>query len=229
MSGESSGPDKEKVESPPKHGTPNQKGGNNMPSVPVGNERPEHEPATGNGQKHPCCNWQIWREGIFKLLEAAAFIAIIFTFWEMRETRIEDERAFVFATGAIRQSETVTASTNIVTLTFSVEIKNSGKTPAFNFRSVIGSNNQTNDIPQIDTYDTNDFMVLAPGAPADAILKVNVKVGEPLWIYGINRYDDIFGNHHWSTYCWQVGEDFRTFYGTPYHNSSDDVKTNPNR
>lgn len=137
---------------------------------------------------------------------------------------ILDQRAFVFATGVTRQSLRGTTSTNY--LIFNVEVKNSGKTPAFNFRITTGFDNQTSDFYKIDTMDTNDFMVLAPNAFTIVPLEAVVKNGEPLWIGGTIRYDDIFRHHHWSTFCWKVGDNFQEFYGTSFHNSSDDIETN---
>ena len=203
----------------------------NPPHIPPAEHRPENQ----NPSQETWKELAIWKkfERVFKVLEAvgiAAGIAVLLVlvgqYEEMKTSRMEDERAWVFTRGIARESfNGIQQESN--SATFKIEIKNSGKTPALNFRSVIGYDNQTNDIGKIDTLDTNDFMVLPPDVSVYEFLPVSVKKGDSLWVVGINRYDDIFGKHHWSTFCWKVeGDKFDIFAGTPFHNTCDDALTN---
>src|ERR1039457_6666466 len=94
MSGDLPGPDQEKVKPKAKQDGADAKGGEQLPSIAPSGERTEQESKTNS---HKACkhNWTKWVEIVFKAVEVAAFIAIIFTFLEMRQTRIQDERAWV--------------------------------------------------------------------------------------------------------------------------------------
>ena len=202
---------------------PKSKNPPNTPHIPPA----EHRPENPNPSQETWKELTIWKkfERVFKVLEAVGIasgfvvlLVLVGQYEEMKTSRMEDERAWVFTRGIARESFSgVQQESN--SATFKIEIKNSGKTPALNFRSVIGYDNQTNDIGKIDTLDTNDFMVLPPDASVYEFLPVSVKKGDSLWVVGINRYDDIFGKQHWSTFCWKVeGDRFDIFAGTPFHN-----------
>jgi len=174
----------------------------------------------------PVHGWIKYFVEIFGII--GGLIGLLFLILQYLETHkdfIADQRAWIFTTEI--KADTNNNNGNSA---FRIEIKNSGKTPALNFRTAVGYADDIKDVPKIDVLDTNDFSVLAPDAIIITILPINnkeieaVKHGASLWVCGINRYDDVFGSHHWSTFCWKVGTDLTTFYGTPVHNSCDDAK-----
>jgi len=174
-----------------------------------------------------------WLGIFFKFFEVAAFIAIILTFWEMRETRIYDERAWV---SFIQFKPTVDESNGTsVDWFFTANLKNTGKTPAIRVQAVC---KWTQDSNQIKIYDSIPYPpinsgLMAPDTiansstdkiPMSVINAANNSI--PFYCYGTVWYDDIFGNHHWSQFC-------QKFYGTPanwsssvpaFHNSCDDAE-----
>jgi hypothetical protein len=44
-----------------------------------------------------------------------------------------------------------------------------------------------------------------------------------IYAYGIIRYDDIFGGHHWITYCSQLSDDRSAYTFCAQHNDTDDT------
>lgn len=119
------GPSTEKMEPPTEKETPKHKNGKNKPSVFAGKEGPGNASDPNNRPKDPSHNWKERLETGFKILEALAFVAIILTFWEMRNTQIEDERAWIGISGAGLLNA---YSADHIGLYF--DIVNTGKTPA---------------------------------------------------------------------------------------------------
>lgn len=145
---------------------------------------------------------------------------------EMQRSRILDERAWV-APFQMSFEHSVT-DTNYFFL--KLEFKNTGKTPALKVSEVHGFTIGFNNVPTNDPTATTNSMMLAP----DSITFIRsqpifykelegfIAADAPVCIYGKISYDDIFGNHHWTQFCWSF-EDGRNFRPSPVHNSTDDA------
>jgi hypothetical protein len=164
---------------------------------------------------------------------------------EMQQARIMDERAWV----AVRQG--VIRGSFLPNITFEVVFRNTGKTPAVNVTAYMNQSIFTNSIPQTDqpTSPTNTLGgvqfsgLLAPDA--DGSISVSsffisfsdpnqqaISSGKkPYYVYGTIWYDDIFGKHHWSQFCYEIrltpDADYPAqFLPINIHNSCDDAQTN---
>jgi len=173
---------------------------------------------------------------------AAITIAAV-AVWQMQQTnealaiqrsQIDlDERAWV----TVDKVEALPGSTNI----FLITIKNTGKTPAINtvlWRSIILTNkdavftcplNPTNMPPKFiilgpDSTSTGDTSSM-PVSNADWRHVYYTNPTDHLYLYGIIKYDDIFGRHHWTRFCFDVVGGLTDFQGTPFGNSCDDMQT----
>src|ERR1035438_2694118 len=81
---------------PTEKSAPNQEGEKEVPNLaPVPMKAPADTEKRECEQSRSCHKLKDWIEWGFKILEAIAFVAIIFTFLEMRRTRMDDERAWV--------------------------------------------------------------------------------------------------------------------------------------
>lgn len=107
--------------------------------------------------------------------------------------------------------------------------KNNGKTPARHVHEAIGFTMNTNHIPRMDSADiVTSQEVVAPGEIGESKIDIGyvwqmmaVK-GERGYFFGTIWYDDIFGKHHWTQYCYIVGPDIPGFKAAPFHNGTDD-------
>jgi hypothetical protein len=118
--------------------------------------------------------------------------------------------------------------TNNSAISFTVNFKNTGETPAINVKIVFLQS------PEITT---NEWLNLPPPTPRGFVppqgiysltsptfgqeLVKYMQSGEPYYLYGEIWYDDIFGRHHWSQFCYMTTGRFDVIEG-PYHNSCDD-------
>ncbi len=108
-----------------------------------------------------------------------------------------------------------------------VHVINTGKTPAFNVSNVVTCAGPlklySNIISKPDDLPQRGSGMIPPGQ--DSILHtspIDRTLIEDCFVKGTVWYDDIFGKHHWSQFCY-----FTTngqFAATPDHNTSDDAK-----
>ena len=156
--------------------------------------------------------------------------------YEVHQTRLTDERAWVLVTGDITQQ----ISDNKDSFVLLAEYKNTGKTPALNVECVISATNDKSGIPKEDPYPSlpEHQGICAPGqvqhiisATIPSQLMIDVANGRPFYLWGTIWYDDIFGKHHWSQFCFlvkrgQININLLQFNATQFHNSCDDAEAN---
>lgn len=153
---------------------------------------------------------------------------------EMHQSRIDEERAWVFQFQIngepFPQNPSLTA--------FRVSYKNTGKTPAIAVHACIGLGYSLVSVTQVESEDlqTNSIhqdLVLAPDAVASVVTDgsqmiqkaiENIPNGTPLYVFGIIIYDDVFGRQHWTRFCYLVDVDWKSFRPTPGYNSCDDIE-----
>jgi hypothetical protein len=121
-------------------------------------------------------------------------------------------------------------------LTVAIILKNSGQTPAFNIAETsavrIIRKEEMQSIANPDTLRVNKSYqgILGPGIEFSMWRKPDTPpfshaglspTDYRLFVYGKFEYDDIFGTHHWTTFCyhyqWWIGE----FYPEPNKNNAD--------
>ncbi len=149
---------------------------------------------------------------------------------EMRETRREDERAWVFSTGLDIKTNSYGERYYVI------NFKNSGRTPAINAAIFVTQWKDSSQIPIQDSlpvYIPRGIMI-GPNEDAgltggeigltDESAKI-VKEGYSYYLAGTVWYDDVFGHHHWSQFCYQIIP-YNRIFGWPQHNSCDDAETN---
>ena len=162
--------------------------------------------------------WKETYEFLGILAGLAVLIVLVCQYEEMRQTRILDERAWV----AVREIVIPPQSGIFPNTIFKAVFKNTGKTPAINVSAWMNQSSSTNSIPEKDQpmNPTNTLVVpqfsglLAPDSEGSIsvsswlldfdttqAIKNDTK---PYYVYCTIRYDDIFGNHHWSQFCYQI-------------------------
>ncbi|MGC9944016.1 MAG: hypothetical protein ABSE48_19490 [Verrucomicrobiota bacterium] len=143
---------------------------------------------------------------------------------EMKHAAELDERAWV-------GPYSTEVKTNEIGKYFSIKFRNLGKTPALKCTTwldnsnlpdgTVFTSNATNEC--FTTIFPNGDHTLDTGAQAlnagfIECLRTN---GIHEYVYGVVKYDDIFGIHHWTTFCWDMN-DLNSFNGTLAGNSCDD-------
>ncbi len=116
-----------------------------------------------------------------------------------------------------------------------IGLQNTGRTPAINtysiaYADIIG----LNDTPDFSKEMArkggpvvpNQVCRLMPkannGTPLDVIDLMKLRDGtKRLFIHGIFKYDDIFGYHHWITFCYFINSDMITYTTYKEHNEID--------
>lgn len=154
---------------------------------------------------------------------------------EAREAARLDQRAWIVCTQVLGVAE------ENKSLSVEMVLKNVGKTPAKNLKIVAGwqwSAVQAGlDFSDVDneTDPTGSAAVIAPGAEYSAWTPVmNQKPftsddigqirsqGMTLFVYGKITYDDVLGCSHWSTFCYRLAPNCKTFVIDQRHNDVDD-------
>jgi hypothetical protein len=183
---------------------------------------------------------KFWFE-IFGLVAGLIVAYLIFLqFKEMQQTRILDERAWV----AVREGVVGYTDESSHLTDFKFIFKNTGKTPAINVSVWFNQTVFLDTIPKIDkriippipfgSLGSYQFSgLLAPDAegsistsnePLGSSSVQNINSGMPYYIYGTIWYDDIFGKHHWSQFCYQIIlSPHAGFLPIGNHNSCDDA------
>jgi hypothetical protein len=150
---------------------------------------------------------------------------------EMREGRILDERAWVTAFH-IASYPSERGSNWIY---FGVDFKNTGRTPAANATIWFGEfsiDQLPKEFPPTNAHE--ETSLIAPGATLSMDTRYlplfkegeAIENGHKLFLMGVVKYDDIFGKHHWSKSCWNVGSDLKRFESITISNSCDDIRHN---
>gem|GEM_PF-6633587 len=195
--------------------------------------------------------WYKTKEGwdfvMRRLVEVFTIGAVIIYFYQMQANRRQaeaaehqlremvsenllSERAWVNVT-EVKDDFT----NNIATARIIVFYKNTGKTPALHVHGTMG----VTIFPDIlrkrktdlfDTPHTDD--TLAPEGVDNSsfpIAKIQqfwaeeIAKGIPFYVYGTVWYDDIFGLHHWTQFCFVAGGGTHGFQATDFHNESDEA------
>jgi len=113
---------------------------------------------------------------------------------------------------------------------FKVLFKNTGKTPALNVTAWINRTDRLDQITSIDPYSLEPgFILIQEGvgntstsdSPIEARDVEAIKHGLQIYVYGTIRYQDIFGEGHWTQFCYFVGPDLKAFGACKTHNSCD--------
>jgi hypothetical protein len=120
---------------------------------------------------------------------------------------------------------------------FVISYKNTGKTPALYvtgqtlWATNISEIHKTDEFPK--SLETSGLFAPESTNHSDSTLIhesiiQEIKTGSVFYVYGTVWYDDIFGRHHWSQYCFRVFVigNFFQFKTTNFHNSCDDAETN---
>lgn|SRR5665213_1382385 len=148
---------------------------------------------------------------------------------ETKQARILDERAWISISNMTNLLPEANA-TNVIQASFN----NTGKTPAIKVEAVMDWTTDMKTIPKEDGIPNPRIVsgLYQPGGvqfartkPIPASVFQSVKIGGPLYIFGTVWYDDIFGKHHWSQFCYLISPDL-TLSAASFHNSCDDVETN---
>lgn len=152
---------------------------------------------------------------------------------EMQRERILDQRAWVAPFEMITESEdSIVTNSTVIFLKF----RNTGKTPALNVSEVHHSSMNLNDIPTNKPVIPPATFLLAPDGvfwikterfPNQLIAAIKNGWAQPMYVYGEITYDDIFGNHHWTEFCWGV-ESGLNFRPASVHNSCDGANDDKN-
>jgi hypothetical protein len=199
-------PDKEELKAKPEQNTSGAEGRENKPCCSSGGKIPEHE---GKSCKHneSESGWSKGGEMLFKVVELAAFIAVLLTFLEMRKTRIDDERAWINIA-----NPTFGSAFTATNLELAVQLRNSGKTPALINSITIDvwdSNlafTQTNFVHKFNIgtaivapNDSSPCVATTVADDATFHLMINNKIYR-IWCYTV-VYADIFGHTHHTRTC----------------------------
>lgn len=155
-----------------------------------------------------------------------------------------EERAWVVTTDHIAQYAVPPGGGEAVDVYFDIYFKNTGKTPGINVVTVIGQYGDTNHIPETDPYpnpvyhsetlgpDVGGILTgtIFPPAYPEGNLKA-IKNKKPYFLAGTIWYDDIFGKHHWSQFCYQADFELTgmNLLPMPVHFSCDDAERRGNK
>jgi hypothetical protein len=210
-------------------------GSDEVPDPGQGTIRPhkeEHQPYYGWNLRYTT-PYQKANIAIMLLICAVTAIYAYFSYlqWVVLHNSMKlDQRAWVGVSG-------VTANVkNDEPATFSIKIKNTGKTPANNVTGICRfeivpqngfpdftklrslSGETKNIIPPLHdvtlTFDTG-FCITN-----DVINQVTNGMMQT-YIYGVIRYHDIFGYRHWTTFCYYFSPDMTKYYPYKEHNDID--------
>jgi hypothetical protein len=156
---------------------------------------------------------------------------------EMKRTRILDERAWVGAFHVIVEN----GSKEPTDSQFRVEFQNTGKTPALKVSAHVLASNVVfvnwelidREHAQMQTNWLANSGLLAPNAigsvttdEIDMATEKAIEKGMPYYVYGKIWYDDVFGEHHWSEFCYLITlPNFSALPVSP-HNTCDGPQTN---
>ena len=128
---------------------------------------------------------------------------------EIRKDRTLDQRAWVAPFEMEAEAGTIQTNTTFFILKF----KNTGKTPALRFSEAHHYAYGVNSVPTNDPDIPPASLMIAPDGVCwirvgpispEEIAAIKSGYTVPLCVFGKFTYDDIFGNHHWTRFCWGV-------------------------
>ena len=151
---------------------------------------------------------------------------------EMQTNRNLDERAWLFVYEITNAPIEDSPSNGVFFVTF----KNYGRTPAFHVHGSIAFTMDATAIPKLDFFTTpHTDMTVAPDGTSSSGIPMNavnaafplaiqaMENGKPSYFFGAAWYDDIFGKHHWTQFCYVMQPGLKTFKDAPFHNECDDT------
>lgn len=147
---------------------------------------------------------------------------------DSRNTFAVAQRAWVAPITTELRSE---SAQNGMGTVFVVPFSNTGKTPAFKVHAWVNWTTILGQITDADPIADKEGMLLPPQGvgnistppvlPADV---ERIKFGYRLYVYGTIKYRDIFGNDHWTQFCFYPGQDLKGFGPCDNnHNGTDDT------
>jgi hypothetical protein len=146
---------------------------------------------------------------------------------EMKQARMEDERAWVFVT--IPNNALDVSSTNAV---ITIMDKNVGKTPAV-IMSTFGSMAiDSKRIPLHDPPGSSTSLMLVPNQEAKVminlpeVVKQGILLNIKIFIYGTVCYRDINQKTHWTQFCFSFSQNGAYMQPENFHNACDDLEVN---
>jgi hypothetical protein len=201
-------------------------------------DAPNHE---AHAAKHRA--WNTWLQiGLLVIGSVYSFFA--YQQWRVIRGQLEiarlDQRAWVAVTDVVGTPKEGQE------FEISVHMKNTGKTFARNLKliraieAVTGNNSSPHfsednmDTTKLTTGETLGPALFAPNGdlygnmilhPHEAMTKEHLEMIESgdaiVYVHGKMTYDDIFGCHHWTTYCFRLTPELK-FTACETHNDSDD-------
>lgn len=179
-------------------------------------------------------NWREWQtfdserktmEAELKSSQAAAEKQLV----EMQADRIVSERAWINPFEITRGSDDNFSNS----FYFLIRFKNIGRTPAIhsfgaivvwtNFNPIFIPNPISITPTNISTgvvFPDVESGVQSPTMRVSILYDALVNK-HPLWIYGIQQYEDIFGKRHWVRYCWVADVNSNVHYPAESGNDCD--------
>ncbi len=208
---------------------------------------PPPSPAQHGTSKKKKRFFEEWHYEIEFCAVAAAVIYAVFTWLEWRtfdsERRtMEAELKEIQANGRLDErpwlifnsfdGEMAEDGTNLVV---KMKYRNTGKTPAVNVQNIMGFAGSTNFIDSMDQKPTPAVYggIYGPGdsgdmrsPPVPPELLYAEKNGVDMYMFGTIYYDDVFGDSHWTQYCFKIGRPLRggrqiNISSVPFHNTVD--------
>lgn len=145
---------------------------------------------------------------------------------EMKQARIQDERAWVFVT--VPNNALSFSVTNGV---LNAIMKNVGKTPALLTSEYGCFTENPAEIQRHDPIGNKDSLMIIPNQ--EATLKVTIPLNAEarilnnvrFYIYGTVYYSDISGNNHWSQFCFSITDKGAWMVAQNFHGSCDDLES----
>jgi hypothetical protein len=120
---------------------------------------------------------------------------------------------------------------------FNVPFKNTGRTPAVETQAGLKVTNNLNRIPTTDPEpDKGSGKGLIPPDGVENTSNINdpldeahtklVIHGTHVYVFGTIRYKDIFGQKHWTQFCYETWGTMLAAIPCPVHNTTDDIQNN---
>lgn len=168
-----------------------------------------------------------WITGVGVVVAIVSLLFVYRTITDNKEAMKLDQRAWVGALDASPVGELEKGQATGVKITY----VNTGKTPARDVRTHVDWKLEETAIPAYDSDPgvnlEHSRILLLPSGKGSVARGMSDEVAaainsdRPGYIFGTVWYDDIFGSHHWSQFCFRVRRGFREFDGCNTHNQSD--------
>jgi hypothetical protein len=117
---------------------------------------------------------------------------------------------------------------------FTINYKNTGRSPALQTRGFTGTASNLADVPIRDAEVKPGGLTHLVVAPEeinnsltpnlDGTVIDRIRNGGKLYIYGTVWYSDIFKRRHWTQFCYYPGRDLKNFSPCSKHNTTDDAE-----